>query len=258
MEPRIVAAGDSAIARAARLLRDGALVAFPTETVYGLGGDATSDRAVARIFAAKARPEFNPLIVHVPGLAEAEALGEFDQRAREAARHFWPGPLTLVLPRRTGGGLSLLASAGLDTVALRAPRHPVAQSLLRATGKPIAAPSANRSGRISPTTAAHVAAELGESAALILDAGPCPIGLESTVLDMTCPVPVLLRPGGVTLEQLTDLLGPIETRQTDTDIPRAPGSLPSHYAPSLPVRLDALEARPGEALLAFSPEAPPG
>jgi len=258
MEPRIVAASARAIARAARLLRDGALVALPTETVYGLGGDATSDRAVARIFAAKDRPRFNPLIVHVPGLAEAEALGDFDQRARMAARHFWPGALTLVLPRRTAGGLSLLASAGLDTVALRAPRHPVAQSLLRTTGKPIAAPSANRSGRISPTTAAHVAAELGDNVALILDAGPCPVGLESTVLDLTSPVPVLLRPGGVTLEELTDLLGAIETRQTDADIPRAPGSLPSHYAPSLPVRLDALKARPGEALLAFSPEAPPG
>src|SRR2546430_2268780 len=139
MNARILSADETAIARAARLLRDGALVAFPTETVYGLGGDATSEAAVARIFAAKGRPRFNPLIVHVPGLAEAEALGEFDQRARMAAWHFWPGPLTLVLPRRTGGGLSLLASAGLDTVALRAPRHPVAQSLLPAAGQPIAA-----------------------------------------------------------------------------------------------------------------------
>src|SRR5947207_1534196 len=163
-------ASETAVQRAARLLRDGALVAFPTETVYGLGGDATSEAAVARIFAAKDRPRFNPLIVHVPGLDEAEALAGFDDRARGVARHFWPGPLTLVLPRRSGGGLSLLASAGLDTVALRAPRHPVAQSLLRTTGKPIAAPSANRSGRISPTTAAHVAAELGDNVALILDA----------------------------------------------------------------------------------------
>src|SRR6266542_2017622 len=258
MEPRIIPASDNAISRAARLLRDGALVAFPTETVYGLGGDATSDRAVARIFAAKDRPRFNPLIVHVPGLAEAEPLGEFDERARIAARHFWPGPLTLVLPRRTSGGLSLLASAGLDTVGLRAPRHPVAQSLLRATGKPIAAPSANRSGRVSPTTAAHVAAELGERVALILDAGPCPVGLESTVLDLTGPVPLLLRPGAVTLEQLAELFGNIETLQTASEAPRAPGSLPSHYAPDLPLRFDALEARPGEALLAFGAEAPPG
>ncbi len=258
MEPRIIPASDNAISRAARLLRDGALVAFPTETVYGLGGDATSDRAVARIFAAKDRPRFNPLIVHVPGLAEAEPLGEFDERARIAARHFWPGPLTLVLPRRTSGGLSLLASAGLDTVGLRAPRHPVAQSLLRATGKPIASPSANRSGRVSPTTAAHVAAELGKSVALILDAGPCPVGLESTVLDLTGRLPVLLRPGAVTLEQLAELLGNIETLQTASEAPRAPGSLPSHYAPDLPLRFDALEARPGEALLAFGAEAPPG
>src|SRR5438105_7960630 len=156
MNASILPASEAAIARAARLLRDGELVAFPTETVYGLGGDATSDRVVAAIFAAKGRPRFNPLIVHVPGLAEAEPLGEFDERARLAARHFWPGPLTLVLPRRAAGGLSLLASAGLATVALRAPDHPVAQALLRASGKPLAAPSANRSGRVSPTQAAHV------------------------------------------------------------------------------------------------------
>jgi L-threonylcarbamoyladenylate synthase len=258
MEPGIVPASDSAITRAARLLRDGELVAFPTETVYGLGGDATSDRAVARIFAAKGRPRFNPLIVHVPAFVEAEALAVIDERARLAARHFWPGPLTLVLPRRSDSGLSLLASAGLDTIAVRAPRHPVAQSLLRATGRPIAAPSANRSGRVSPTMAAHVAAELGERVALILDAGPCPVGLESTVLDLTGTAPVLLRPGGVSLEELTDLLGTIETLQTDAAAPRAPGSLPSHYAPDLPLRLDAREARPGEALLAFGPDAPPG
>jgi L-threonylcarbamoyladenylate synthase len=258
MEPRILEASESAITGAARLLRDGELVAFPTETVYGLGGDATSETAVAQIFAAKGRPRFNPLIVHVPGLAEAEPLGEFDARARLAARRFWPGPLTLVLPRRAEGGLSLLASAGLATVALRAPRHPVAQSLLRATGKPIAAPSANRSGRVSPTTAAHVTAELGESVALILDAGPCPIGLESTVLDLTDRMPVLLRPGAVTLEELIDLLGAIETAPADAGAPRAPGSLPSHYAPDLPLRLDALEARLGEALLGFGAEAPPG
>ena len=258
MEPTIVPAGDSAIARAARLLRDGELVAFPTETVYGLGGDATSDRAVARIFAAKGRPRFNPLILHVPGLAEAEPLAVFDERARGAARRFWPGPLTLVLPRRSDSGLSLLASAGLDTIAVRAPRHPVAQSLLRATGRPIAAPSANRSGRVSPTMAAHVAAELSESLALILDGGPCPVGLESTVLDLTGTVPVLLRPGGVALEELAELLGAIETPRGDAAAPRAPGSLPSHYAPDLPVRLDAREARPGEALLGFGPEAPPG
>src|SRR5437588_7788156 len=160
MEPELVPASDQAIARAARLLCDGGLVAFPTETVYGLGADATSEAAVARIFAAKGRPRFNPLIVHVPGLAEAEAFAVFDERARTAARRFWPGPLSLVLPRRADSGLSLLASAGLDTVALRAPAHPVAQALLHAAGRPLAAPSANRSGRVSPTIAAHVAAEL--------------------------------------------------------------------------------------------------
>src|SRR3954470_14266984 len=160
MEPELVPASDRAVARAAQLLREGGLVAFPTETVYGLGGDATSEAAVARIFAAKGRPHFNPLIVHVPDLGEAEPLAVFDERACEAARRFWPGPLTLVLPRRETGGLSLLASAGLDTVALRAPAHPVAQQLLRAAGNPIAAPSANRSGRVSPTTTAHVAVEL--------------------------------------------------------------------------------------------------
>ena len=176
MEVEVIKASAEAITRAAQLLRDGELVAFPTETVYGLGGDATSEAAVARIFAAKGRPYFNPLIVHVPGLAAAEPLAVFDERARETARHFWPGPLSLVLPRRETGGLSLLASAGLDTVALRAPAHPVAQQLLRAAGIPIAAPSANRSGRISPTIAAHVAAELGSRFALILDGGTCPVG----------------------------------------------------------------------------------
>src|SRR5881394_343922 len=168
MNSTILPATETAVQRAAQLLCAGELVAFPTETVYGLGGDATSETAVARIFAAKGRPHFNPLIVHVPGLAEAEPLAEFDSRAREAARHFWPGPLTLVLPRRASAGLSLLASAGLDTVALRAPAHPVAQQLLRAAGLPIGAPSANRSGRVSPTTAAHVAAERGTEVSLVV------------------------------------------------------------------------------------------
>ena len=243
--------------RAARLIRAGMLVAFPTETVYGLGGDATDDAAVARIFAAKGRPRFNPLIVHVPGLPEAEALASFDERARIAARRFWPGPFSLVLPRRAQCGLALLASAGLDTVALRAPAHPIAQALLRAAGRPIAAPSANRSGRVSPTTAAHVAAELGDSVALILDGGACAVGVESTVLDLSSRVPVLLRPGGITLEALRVVFGEIEITGGE-DAPRAPGRLPSHYAPGLPVRLDAVTARPGEALLAFGPEAPPG
>jgi L-threonylcarbamoyladenylate synthase len=245
-----------AIARAAALLRAGRLVAFPTETVYGLGGDATNERAVAEIFAAKGRPRFNPLIVHVPGLAEAEALAVFDGRARRSAARFWPGPLTLVLRRRDDSGLSLLASAGLDTVAIRVPRHQVAQALLRETGRPIAAPSANRSGRVSPTEAAHVAEELGDRVALILDGGRTPVGLESTVLDLSGEAAVLLRPGGVTLEQLTELLGPIGMPAV-AEL-KSPGMLPSHYAPSLPLRLEAIEAHPGEALLAFGPDAPPG
>jgi L-threonylcarbamoyladenylate synthase len=254
----IVAATPQAIADAALLLRGGALVALPTETVYGLGGDATDETAVARIFAAKGRPRFNPLIVHVPGLAEAAALGIFDARARVAARRFWPGPLSLVVPRRPDSGLALLASAGLDTVALRAPAHPVAQALLRAAGRPVAAPSANRSGRVSPTIAAHVAAEFADQPVMILDAGPCPVGIESTVLDLTGPVPVLLRSGGVTFEQLSEIFPEVEIATPDEPaVPRSPGRLQSHYAPSLPLRLAATDARPDEALLAFGPAAPP-
>jgi L-threonylcarbamoyladenylate synthase len=245
-----------AIVRGAALLRAGRLVAFPTETVYGLGGDATNELAVADIFAAKGRPRFNPLIVHVPDLAEAETYAVFNAPARRAAAQFWPGPLTLVLPRRNGSALSLLASAGLDTVAIRAPAHAVAQALLRETGRPIAAPSANRSGRISPTEAAHVADELGDDVALILDDGPTPVGLESTVLDLSGEAAALLRPGAITLEQLTELLGPIAA--PGSGVAKSPGMLASHYAPSLPIRLDVIEARPGEALLAFGPDAPPG
>jgi L-threonylcarbamoyladenylate synthase len=258
MDTNVLPANETAIARAARLLHDGRLVAFPTETVYGLGADAMNGRAVARIFAAKGRPRLNPLIVHVPALPEAEAIAVFDERAREAARRFWPGPLSLVLRRRDDSGLSLLVSAGLDTVALRAPAHPAAQQLLRAAGRPIAAPSANRSGRISPTSASDVAAELGRRVALILDGGPCPIGIESTVLDLTGTSPVLLRPGGVSLERLTEVFGTIAGAPADEHAPRSPGRLPNHYAPSLPVRLDTREARLGEALLAFGPDAPRG
>ncbi|HML10385.1 MAG TPA: L-threonylcarbamoyladenylate synthase [Stellaceae bacterium] len=254
----ILPATEEAIARAAALLRDGRLVAFPTETVYGLGGDATNDAAVAAIFAAKGRPQFNPLIVHVPNSAKAEAIAVFDERAREAARHFWPGPLTLVLRRPKGCSVSLLASAGLDTVAVRVPAHPVAQALLHATGRPLAAPSANRSGRVSPTEAAHVAVDLGEKVALILDGGSCAIGLESTVLDLSGTAPMLLRPGGVTLEALTKMLGPIAAGESQSDAPRSPGQLASHYAPRLPLRMKAIEARPGEALLAFGSNPPPG
>jgi L-threonylcarbamoyladenylate synthase len=252
----VLPATPEAIARAAGLLRAGRLVAFPTETVYGLGGDATDERAVALIFAAKDRPRFNPLIVHVPGLPEAEALAAFDDRARAVAARFWPGPLSLVLRRHETSGLSWLASAGLATVALRAPSHPVARALLRAAQRPGGAPAGNRSGRVSATAAAHVVADLEERVALVLDAGPSPIGVESTVLDLTGDVPVLLRPGGVPVEELSTLVGPIATAAGGP--PRSPGMLESHYAPSLPVRLEARAARPGEALLAFGGEAPSG
>jgi L-threonylcarbamoyladenylate synthase len=255
---RILSATQETIARAATLLRGGQLVAFPTETVYGLGGDATSDAAVAAIFAAKERPRFNPLIVHVPGLAEAETIAIFDERAREAARYFWPGPLTLVLRRCKDCGVSLLASAGLDTVAVRVPAHPVARALLRTAGRPLAAPSANGSGHISPTEAAHVAVELGERVALILDGGSCAVGLESTVLDLTGPRPALLRPGGATVEALAEVLGPIATGAIDPRAPRSPGQLASHYAPRLPLRMNAVTVQPDEALLAFGPHPPSG
>lgn len=236
--------------RAASLLHDDALVAFPTETVYGLGGDATSDRAVAAIFAAKERPTFNPLIVHVADLASAEKLAVFDERACAIAGRFWPGPLTLVLKRSTACPISRLASAGLETVALRAPAHPLAQALLRATGRPLAAPSANRSGHVSPTTADHVLDELGGRIAAVLDGGPCRVGIESTVIDLSAAQPALLRPGGVTREQLEAVLGHLgDTGHAGA--PHSPGMLERHYAPARPLRLAATTVAPDEALLAF-------
>ena len=247
------------IEEAARLLRGGALVAFPTETVYGLGGDATNGRAVAAIFAAKGRPRFNPLISHLADAEAAAEFAEFDSRAREVAARFWPGPLTLVLPRRKNCRIALLAGAGLDTVALRVPAHPIAHALLAAAGRPIAAPSANRSGRISPTLAAHVRAELGERIAAILDGGACAIGLESTVLDLTGQRPVLLRPGGIAIETLSAVLGAVDRPDPGpADAPRGPGMLESHYAPSLPLRLEATAPHPGEAVLAFGGDPAPG
>jgi L-threonylcarbamoyladenylate synthase len=259
--PRIEPATIGATAEAARLILQGRLVALPTETVYGLAGDAGNDAAVAAIFAAKDRPQFNPLIVHVPGGAAADRLGILDARAVRLIRRFWPGPLTLVAPRRPRAPLSLLVSAGLDTVALRAPAHPVAQALLRFCGRPLAAPSANRSGRVSPTTAAHVAESLGGAVDLILDAGPCRIGLESTVVDLTGSAARLLRPGAVTLEELEAELGPVESPAEvgGADArPSSPGQLPSHYAPRLPLRLEATSVAADEALLAFGPEPPGG
>jgi L-threonylcarbamoyladenylate synthase len=254
----VFAAADS-IAAAARLIAAGELVAFPTETVYGLGADATNDRAVARIFEAKGRPRFNPLIVHVAGVDAARAQVTFDRSAEILAERFWPGALTLVLPRRPDCRVSLLASAGLDSLAVRVPRHPVAHALLAACGRPIAAPSANASGKISPTTAAHVAQSLGGKVAMILDGGRCPIGLESTVLDLTTSTPTLLRPGGVTGEELFAAIGRLATSPAvATEAPKSPGQLASHYAPDLPLRLEAHTVRPDEALLAFGPAPPAG
>jgi L-threonylcarbamoyladenylate synthase len=252
--PTILPASPEAIAKAAEALRLGRLVAFPTETVYGLGGDATCDRAVAAIFAAKGRPSFNPLIAHVSSLEQAETLAEMGPDAHRLAARFWPGPLTLVLPRRAGSPVSLLASAGLDSIAVRMPDHPVALALIEATGRPLAAPSANRSGAVSPTTARHVAECLGDRVSLILDGGPCRVGVESTVIDLSGDRPVLLRPGGVAAETLEAVLGLALPHAGDSpDTPRSPGQLESHYAPGLPVRLDAAFAEPGEALLGFGP-----
>ena len=229
---------------------------FPTETVYGLGGDATSDNAVAAIFAAKGRPSFNPLIAHVASPDQAEDLVEMDATARLLAARFWPGPLTLVLKRRPDSPVSLLASAGLDSVAVRMPDHPVALALIKAAGRPLAAPSANRSGRISPTRAEHVAECLGRRVDIILDGGPCRVGVESTVLDLTEEPPTLLRPGGLAVEDLETVLGrPIRRSAGSPDAPRSPGQLESHYAPALPVRLNAPAADAGEALLGFGPAA---
>jgi L-threonylcarbamoyladenylate synthase len=246
------------LGRAAAALREGKLVAFPTETVYGLGGDATSDRAVAAIYAAKGRPSFNPLIVHVGNFTAASRLVEMTPRAEQLARRFWPGALTLVLPRLARCGLSLLASAGLDSVALRVPAHPAAQGLLLMCGLPLAAPSANPSGRISPTRAEHVAANLGDKVAMIVDGGPCRVGIESTVVSLLGATPRILRPGGVTAEQIGNELGiTIETEQSGTPgTLRSPGLLESHYAPALPVRLNAEAVSPGEALLGFGAGVP--
>ena len=230
-------------------------VAFPTETVYGLGGVATDDRAVAAIFAAKGRPRRNPLIVHIEGRAEAVGLARWNDRAERLAARFWPGALTLILPRAPGCPLSPAVSAGGATVGLRAPAHPVARALLRATALPVAAPSANPAGGISPTTAGHVAQGLGGRIDVILDGGRCEIGVESTVLDLTEAVPRLLRPGGVTRAALEAEIGLIAAGPGDPDrAPRSPGQLASHYAPVRPLRLDADTVAADEALLAFGPE----
>lgn len=248
---RILAADATGIAEAARLLAAGELVAFPTETVYGLGGDARSDAAVARIFQAKGRPSFNPLIVHLPDLAAVEAVAIVSPRARDLAMAFWPGPLTLVLPV-IAGAVSPLVTAGLPTVAVRVPAHPLAQALLRAFGGPVAAPSANPSGRVSPTRASHVISGLGGRIAAVLDGGPCAVGLESTIV-IADPAPQLLRPGGLPVEALEAALGMKLATAGNEQKPTAPGQLASHYAPAARVRLDATDAQPGEVLVGFGP-----
>lgn len=246
-------ANESAIAEAAELLKAGKLVAMPTETVYGLGANALDGVAVAKIFAAKGRPQFNPVIVHIPDTHSAERYVVMSDMAKRAGGKFWPGPLTMILPRKPDCLVSELCSAGLPTLAVRVPAHPVAQALLKKSDIPIAAPSANKSGTISPTTPMHVAESLGDAVDLILAAGPCAVGLESTVLDLSGDMPVVLRPGAITAEEIGAVLG----RKVEYDLGdrgsdvKSPGQLLKHYAPSVPMRLKAVDVAQGEALLAF-------
>ncbi|MBA3517772.1 MAG: threonylcarbamoyl-AMP synthase [Rhizobiales bacterium] len=239
-----------ATAEAAGALRAGALVALPTETVYGLAADAVNGEAVARIFAAKGRPRFNPLICHVTGVGMARRYGELDGRAETLAKAFWPGPLTIVVPLAPGAPVHPLVTAGLPSVAIRAPRGP-AQALIAAYGGALAAPSANKSGRLSPTRAEHVAEQLGDEVALLLDGGPCEVGLESTIVALTGERPKLLRPGAIAAETIEAALGETLERAAFGEAIAAPGMLAGHYAPLLPLRLDATALEPGEALLAF-------
>jgi L-threonylcarbamoyladenylate synthase len=257
--PNVIRQADSAALDAAGgFLRAGQLVAFPTETVYGLGADATNGEAVARIFAAKGRPTFNPLIVHVSDLAAAAQLGHFTENAHKLAAKFWPGPLTLVVTRKVNSGIAELVSAGLPSLALRVPDHPIAKALLRATQRPLAAPSANRSGHVSATRAEHVADDLAGKVSMILDGGATVHGLESTVVDATADSIVLLRPGAILAETIEDVLGQKLSRPTATHSlkPNSPGQLESHYAPHAAIRLNAAQVNPGEALLAFGAGAP--
>ncbi|KQT13782.1 translation factor Sua5 [Methylobacterium sp. Leaf399] len=254
-----LAADRDGLAQGARLLAAGRLVAFPTETVYGLGADATDPRAVAAIYAAKARPRFNPLIAHVASLEAALREGRFDETALALARAFWPGPLTLVVPATAGATVCDLARAGLASVALRVPGSGIARDLLAAVGRPVAAPSANRSGRVSPTSAADVLADLDGRIAAVIDGGPAAVGVESTVVACLGGPPRLLRPGGVTREDVARVLGlALEGREDDPDAPLSPGLLASHYAPRARVRLDARSLQPGEAVLLFGPNRPAG
>jgi L-threonylcarbamoyladenylate synthase len=251
----ILPAGEAAVAAAARSLSQGGLVAFPTETVYGLGADATNAAAIARLYQAKGRPAFNPLIAHVGDLAAARQIARFDAPALALAEAFWPGPLTLVLPKADGCAVADLATAGLDTVAIRIPAHPVARDILRRFGRPVVAPSANLSGHVSPTTAAHVDSDLSGRIDLIVDGGAVAVGVESTIVGCF-DQPMLLRPGGLPRTDIERVLGrlllqPHLDAESDNGQPLAPGMLASHYAPRARVRLQANHIEPGEALLAF-------
>jgi L-threonylcarbamoyladenylate synthase len=250
--------GNSGLARAAELLCGGRLVAFPTETVYGLGADATHAEAVAGIYAAKERPRFNPLIAHMASLDAAEEQGIFDETARRLAREFWPGPLTLVVPAAPGCTVSDLARAGLDSLGLRVPAHPVARDLLARVGRPVAAPSANRSGRVSPTTVEHVLGDLDGRIDAVLDGGAADVGVESTIVACLGGAPRLLRPGGLPREAIEALIGRVLENGAEGALPVAPGMLASHYAPRARVRLKARRIDAGEAALLFGPTAPPG
>ena len=256
-KPQRVISGSKGLQRARLAIQAGDIVAFSTETVYGLGADATNNQAVAKIFKTKGRPRFNPLIVHVLNENDAKNLVSWNTVANKLARAFWPGPLTLVLPRLPGSKVSLLASAGLDTLAIRVPSHNLARKLLSSTDCPIAAPSANKFGRMSPTTALHVDEEFGPELTLILDGGPCALGLESTVVDLTTKRPVLLRPGIITNEEIGTVIGPIATATQHSKI-KSPGMLDRHYAPKASLRLNVNAPVDGEVLVGFGPLAPDG
>lgn len=243
-----------AIAEAADILLRGGLVAMPTETVYGLAADAADGEAVARLYAAKGRPSFNPLIVHVSGPDMAARCVEIPPLAAKLMERFWPGPLTLVLPKKADAPVSELAGAGLETLGVRMPAHPAAQALIAAFGRPLVAPSANPSGAVSPTTAQHVAEGLGDRIDLILDAGPCPVGVESTVLAIDGDTAILLRPGGLPRAEIEAVTGPLKSAKADAPL-SSPGMLKSHYAPNATLRLSAVAPEPGEAFLAFGPGA---
>ena len=258
----ILPANEAAVAGAARSLREGGLVAFPTETVYGLGADATNAAAIARLYEAKGRPAFNPLIAHLSDLEAAQRIAGFDAQAILLANAFWPGPLTLVLPKAPGCAVADLATAGLYTIAVRVPAHRIAREILRAFGGPVVAPSANLSGHVSPTTAAHVSSDLAGRIDLIIDGGAVEVGVESTIVGCF-DAPMLLRPGGVPRGKIERVLGrallqPPDDADSDSDQPLAPGMLASHYAPRTRVRLNADRVEAGEALLAFGPTAVPG